>query len=211
MDEKELLRSFICLKERFDREDQRIIEEKGISVFNTTYGIYGSSSLRDVFDLFVRIRLWEKRAFVDLGSGDGRVALLAALFTNAVGVEGDDALHARAIRLQQEFKDALPQLDRCSLRCADYTQENLSPYDILFIYADHNWPRAFQEKLLRECRGTMLSLHNIFRPDVLPKGKTYWIHQMPFVSYALNVPADDLDVEAGDGGAPRDATRPSAR
>ena len=180
-------REFEILKAYFDKRDMAFIERKGISVFSTTYGIYGSSDLRDVYALFQRIGLSRFRSFVDLGSGAGRVALLAALFTASVGIEGDEELHALALEAKEALAQELPSLGRCELKNADYVQEELSGYDILFIYADHNWPESFQDKLLRECRGTALSLHNIFSPGKLKKGKTYWIGQTPFVSYPLNV------------------------
>lgn len=184
MNERE--RGFHLLKEYFDKQDMHVITEKGVSVFNTSYGIFGTSGLREVFELFTRIHLERRKQFMDLGSGDGRVVLLAALFTSACGIEGDVTLHTNAEKARHELLDTIPQLSRCSFVCADYTREDLSSYDTLFIYADHNWPNEFQEKLLKECTGTMLSLQNIFSPTLLKKGKTYWISQVPFVSYLLN-------------------------
>ena len=43
---------FHRLKDYFDKFDMALIKRKGVSVFNTTYGLYGSSSLFDVFELF---------------------------------------------------------------------------------------------------------------------------------------------------------------
>lgn len=181
MNEQE--RNFWMLKEFYDRLDMELISKKGCSVFPTEFGLYGSSSMPIVFELFRRIELQKFKRFVDLGSGDGRIVLLASLFTHADGIEGDENLHNHAQAAKKSVK--IPELKRSSFICGDYMEQDLSGYDVLFIYADHNWPDVFQEKLLREVKGIVLSLHNIYRPDKLPRGKTYWIEQTPFFSYTL--------------------------
>ncbi len=198
MDERELRVKFTRLKDYFDRLDMRLIEKKGLSVFATSHGIYGSSSLFDVLELFKRMDLGRRASFIDLGSGDGRIALLAALFTQSAGMEGDEELHALASAAKEELIADIPELARCALSRTDYMGETLSRFDTLFIYADHNWPEEFQRKLLEECKGVLISQHNIFRPDKLRKGRTYWVEQIPFVSYHLNVDEETLD-ERGEG------------
>lgn len=192
MDAHERKVKFTRLKEYFDRLDMQLIEKKGLSVFATSYGIYGSSSLFDVFELFERMRLHERARLVDLGSGDGRVALLAALFTSSAGMEGDEELHALASKAKEDLLEHIPELARCDLSRTDYMGESLASFDTLFIYADHNWPESFQRKLLEECRAVLVSQHNIFRPDRLRKGRTYWVEQIPFVTYHLNVEEEAL-------------------
>ena len=91
----------------------------------------------------------------------------------------DKELHELAVEPQKTLEtDA-------TVPIGDYTEHNLGEYDVIFIYADHNWPESFQKKLARESNGTLYSLHNIYKPDKLKKGKTYWIGQVPFISYDL--------------------------
>jgi len=156
------------------------IKEKGLSVWDTSHGLYGSSNMWAVFELFKQISLEQSALFIDLGSGDGRITFLASLFTTAVGIEGDPELHAIAEKAKTDLGIS------CTLINGDYQNEDLRSYDVLFIYADHSWPAPFQEKLLRECKGVLYSLHNIYKPDKLPKGKTLWIEQTPFITYPLN-------------------------
>lgn len=178
------LGDFELLSEHFARLDMQIRQDKGISVFDTSHGIYGTSDLVDVYEFFKDIKLEGK--FVDLGSGDGRIALLAALFTDSLGIEADVELHEMAIEQKRSLVKALPKLKRCELVRGDYFEEDLSCFDVLFIYADHSWPKEFQEKLKRECSGKILySHHNVFSPDSLKKGRTFWVGQTPFVSYHL--------------------------
>lgn len=176
---------FRFIHEYFSKADLQFREEKGSSVFDTSHGIFGVSDLLDVIELFKNVELEKKAAFVDLGSGDGRIALLASLFTQSTGIEADAELHQIALAAKKELVRSLPQLSRCSLVNADYFEEDLSRFDVLFIYADHSWPEEFERKLLRECKGILYSHHNIFSPTLLKKGRTVWVGQTPFVSYPL--------------------------
>ncbi len=185
-------RGFQRIKEYYDRIDMELIQRKGLSVWGTAYGLYGASDLRVVYELFKTIRLDRAGSFVDLGSGDGRIVLLASLFTASTGIEGDPFLHGLAGTAREMLGTS------CTLTNADYTREDLSGYDVLFIYADHNWPDAFQEKLMRECRGTLYSLHNTYRPGLLRRGRTFWIGQVPFVSYAFTADGAGVGASAHD-------------
>lgn len=61
------------------------------------YGTFAPSSLYEVLPLFRQFGVGPGKRFVDLGSGDGRVALAAALLgANAIGVEKDPQLVAIA-------------------------------------------------------------------------------------------------------------------
>ncbi len=62
----------------------------------TARGLWAPADCAEVGELFARLRLGGCRRFLDLGSGDGRVVMLASLFTRAEGVEIDRALCARA-------------------------------------------------------------------------------------------------------------------
>jgi hypothetical protein len=164
----------------------------GKPFFDTTHGIWGASSMLDAFELFLKIRLEERKGFVDLGSGDGRIALLAALFTESCGIEADAELCMTAAKIKEELQEKIPELARCTLIKADYMTHSLSQYSILFTFADHAWSPDFEQKLLDECKGILLSYNRIFLPKKLRKGKTYWIQQLPIISYPLNIDEEDL-------------------
>ena len=40
----------------------------------------GPSGTQDIYDFFVKIKLERYKNFIDLGSGDGKVVLIASLF-----------------------------------------------------------------------------------------------------------------------------------
>jgi hypothetical protein len=182
----DLEQKFRIIQDRFRQLDEETKKLHGKPFFDTAHGIWGASSLLDIYDLFLKIKLDERKALVDLGSGDGRVSMVAALFTKSLGIEGDAKLSAIASRIKNELLHEIPELSRCHLKCADYTAEDLSEFEILFTFADHVWDMSFEEKLQNTCNGYLLSYNNIFLPQKLKKGKTYWVQQLPIISYPLN-------------------------
>jgi SAM-dependent methyltransferase len=178
------------IQDRYAKVDEAMRQENGGRLHHdTAHGIWGPSHLLDCYELFLRISLDEKKGFLDLGSGDGRIALLAAVFTKSLGIEADPRLHAIAVRVRNELLPTLPALARCELRCADYTapdaSHDLSSFDTLFTFQDHRWDPAFEQRLMHECNGTLYSYNRIFLPERIPKGKTIWIEQLPVVTYPL--------------------------
>lgn len=188
----DLYDKFKLIEAHFNKLDEAA-RSKDIKLhFDTSYGIWGPSSMLDVFELFSKMSLDEKKGFVDLGSGDGRIALVASLFTDSLGIEGDESLDAIAKSAKETLISRIPELTRASFINGDYTQQDLSKYEILFTFCDHAWNADFERKLQRECRGVLLSYNRIFLPQILRKGKTYWMQQLPIVSYPLNVEDRDL-------------------
>jgi len=178
------------------RDNQRRKEGKPLH-HDTAHGIWGPSSMLDAYELFTRMRLDERDGFADLGSGDGRIALIASLFTHSTGIEGDAALHDIAVHAKKELLPQIPELARCAFTHGDYTREDLGKYAVLFTFADHTWDAEFERKMLRECKGMLLSYNKIFLPSILKKGRTYWIQQLPIVSYPLNIPDEDIFIRRG--------------
>lgn len=160
--------------------------------FDTAYGIWGPSSMLDVFELFGKMRLEGRKGFVDLGSGDGRIVLIAALFTDACGIEGDEKLDATANGAKAALIGQVPELSRAAFTKGDYTQADLTGFEILFTFCDHPWDPLFEKYLEERCDGVLLSYNRIFLPQRLKKGKTYWMQQVPIVSYPLGRPDSDM-------------------
>ena len=116
----------------------------------TPAGLFLPSPLTDIHLLFDRVDLGGYKRLADLGSGDGRVVLLASLYTRAVGLEADPALvaSARAQGLSLGIRGA-------AFRVADFMKDDLSEFDLLFIYPDK--PLTALSRRLRESyRGRLL-------------------------------------------------------
>jgi len=188
----ELFKAFEIIKKAYEEYDTTLKQKHGKPFFDTEHGIWGASAMLDTFELFMKMHLDEKKSFVDLGSGDGRVVLIASLFTNATGIEGNEELTKTAIAFRDRLGQEIPELLKAKFLQKDYTTEPLGQYEILFTFADHPWSEAFEKKLLNECDGYLLSYNRIFLPQTLKKGKTYWIQQLPIISYPLNRAEEDL-------------------
>ena len=188
----DLYEKFKIIETYFKTIDEKKRKENVKLHFDTSYGIWGPSSMLDMFEFFMKMHLEEKNGLVDLGSGDGRIVLIAALFTNSRGIEGDGKLHIIAQQAKETLQKAISELSRCELLQSDYTKESLADYEILFTFCDHTWDAAFEKKIEKECKGTLLSYNRIFLPQKLKKGKTYWMQQVPIVTYWLNKEEKEL-------------------
>ncbi|MEW5911896.1 MAG: hypothetical protein AB1814_05025 [Thermodesulfobacteriota bacterium] len=134
----------------------------------TPVGMWACSRAEEVYDLLLKLRLENCRHFADLGSGDGRVVLLASLFTQATGIEADPELCQAGARMAEKLG-----LSRARFICADCRSVDLSPYDLLFIYPDKplDW---LEERLPADWPGRLLVYGPYFRPRRLTHEKTLY-------------------------------------
>eukprot|EP01022_Parablepharisma_sp_SALTPOND_P021475 TRINITY_DN4255_c0_g5_i1.p2 TRINITY_DN4255_c0_g5~~TRINITY_DN4255_c0_g5_i1.p2 ORF type:complete len:177 (+),score=67.94 TRINITY_DN4255_c0_g5_i1:1-531(+) len=134
----------------------------------TPAGMWACSQTHEVFDLLGKLELSRYHRMVDLGSGDGRVVLLAALFLPATGIEADPELVAASRAMAQELG-----LERAGFMCADCRSADLTPYDLLFIYPDKplDW---LVQRLPDDWRGSLLVYGTYFQPSGLTHLKTLY-------------------------------------
>jgi protein-L-isoaspartate O-methyltransferase len=143
----------------------------------TEKGFCVSSVSSEVFDLFRTIRLEQFKHFADLGSGDGKVAIIASLFTKSTGIEFDEELVKRSIQIKEKLG-----LQNLQFAKGDFLEEDLSAYDILFIYPDNPLIRL-EQKLLREFEGDLIVCGGIFLPEKLVKKRVIRINNAVFGIY----------------------------
>ncbi len=122
----------------------------------TDVGIWVPSRVKHLLSLFNKIGLWKHRNFIDLGSGDGRAVLAAALFgVHATGIEYDLGLHFVSRRKLEKF----PELRRSvNMVRGDYHDFGISGFDVVFIHPDGSVP----EELRRKCESEMSGAKAIF-------------------------------------------------
>ncbi|MES0349934.1 MAG: class I SAM-dependent methyltransferase [Desulfobacteria bacterium] len=153
-------------------------KEKGIhSHKETEKGFWLSSVSTEVFDLFRTIGLEQFNHFADLGSGDGKVALIASLFTESTGIEFDDELVQRSNQIKEEIG-----ANNLRFKKGDFLEEDLSAYDILFVYPDNPLVRL-EQKLLKEFRGDLIVCGGIYPPERLVKKRVVQINNAVFGIY----------------------------
>jgi protein-L-isoaspartate O-methyltransferase len=154
------------------------LKEKGIhSHKETEKGFWLSSVSTEVFDLFRTIGLEQFNHFADLGSGDGKVALIASLFTESTGIEFDDELVQRSNQIKEEIG-----ANNLRFIKGDFLEEDLSAYDILFVYPDNPLIRL-EQKLLKEFRGDLIVCGGIYPPERLVKKRVVQINNAVFGIY----------------------------
>ncbi|MBN1175718.1 hypothetical protein JXA48_03665 [Candidatus Woesearchaeota archaeon] len=144
---------------------------------DTDKGIFGVSNLEIMDDFFNKIRISKEDVFVDLGSGDGRVNILASIYSKSIGIEFDKELVQESIKHNDILKTAAIFLEQ------DYESYDFSKTTILFSFADHFFNEKFIAKLSKEFKGTLYIYQGIFTPEKITKGKTIWINQTPIYSY----------------------------
>jgi predicted RNA methylase len=109
-----------------------LLHSRQVSDYRVTeVGLWTRSVINEVYDLFLQLDLATFACLADLGSGDGRVVLLASLFTRAVGIEADPTL----LELSRAAAGRLG-LGRAGFMQGDCRSIDLSPYDLLFIFPD---------------------------------------------------------------------------
>lgn len=168
---------FERIKNYFDKLDNSQQESNKKLVYSTEKGIFGTSDLEVVYEFFKKIKPNPTDVFVDIGSGDGRVVLIASLFCRAIGVEFDENLvknskeHARNLGKEVEFL------------CEDYENFDYSQANIIYSYADHFFTPAFIEKLKDEFKGQLYIYQGVFLPVGVKKGPKIWSKDTPIISY----------------------------
>ena len=134
----------------------------------TPLGFWGYSLGDEIVELFTILNLGQYTHFLDLGSGDGKVVNLAALFTKATGIEADKELIEKSNAVKQKFG-----LSKASFVLGDFMQHDLSQYDILFIYPDKRM-HEIEEKLIKEMKGILIFQGLHFHPLRLKKVKEFY-------------------------------------
>lgn len=166
------------IEKEYDILEAELRKTKGL-VFDTEKGIYGTAKCERVYNLFCKIGLQRYRSFLDLGSGDGRVVLIASLFTKSAGIE----INKFFVEKGESIRDKLGL--KCSFIHGDFTKHNLSKYDLIFINPDKMWDRELENKIVKEFKGLLFVNNNIFLPNLLRKGKSYWFGSIPMIRYSM--------------------------
>lgn len=153
-----MIQKFAHLKKEYEKYQLQLLKKKRL-MRETSLGYYGAASADAVFSFFRKIGLAKKKSFIDLGSGDGKIVLIASLFTKATGIEIDREL----INTSERMKNKLGI--KADFIQGDYLDSDLSKYDILFLNPD-NPLYELEKKLRKEMKKTarLVILGNLYRP-----------------------------------------------
>ena len=147
----------------------------------TNLGFWAGTPMNGLFE--VLHELWEKDDSVktkkgnitlcDLGSGDGRVVLLASLFEikKTVGIESDEWLHNVSLHMKKHLN--LETQSNIEFLRNDFNAHSIKDYDYVFIAPDRPFHRGLEDKFLEELEGKLIVHSNIFFPKKLNKIKEF--------------------------------------
>ncbi len=150
------------------KEFENYLLKNGILLAKDTgVGYWGVTHLPAAYSLFQKLELQKCKKFLDLGSGDGRIAFLASLFAKEVhGIEFDQWLHESAVHIQSEI-DLFP-VKNVQLYNKDFRQHSIADYDVVFVSPDKPFHRdGFNQKIVRELQGKLIVHGWEFSPEGL--------------------------------------------
>ena len=159
---------FMEIRRHYDEFHRFLLRKGRLPMKDTGIGYWGISPLNEVFEILTAARLERYKSFIDLGSGDGRVVMLASLFTKAEGIEADPWLHSVAMRIKERLS-TIPGIKNAKLHQKDFMGHDLSRYDLLFIHPDKPLYRGLEPKLRNEMRGNLLGYGHHRHPHSLKK------------------------------------------
>jgi 16S rRNA G966 N2-methylase RsmD len=172
---------FSLIKKKFENLDRERLKQGKLPYEYTSKGVWAGASCKAVFDFFKEIGLNKYKSFIDLGSGDGRVTMIASVFTNATGVELDSQLIKTALSTKKTLNLKAEFLKQ------DILETNLSGFDIVFINPDKGFHEGTEKKLVEELKGTLYVYNNLYLPRFLTQGSVHVFEDIPFVEYVNKI------------------------
>ena len=164
-------KGFDIIKAAYDRSYTDLLRIGKIPARDTKIGFWGPSVTHEVYEAFQKIQLSRSKRFLDLGSGDGKVALLASLFcSEAHGVEYDEALHTQAENMASQLGIA-----NVAFFNRDFHDHSLGEYDAIFINPDKPMSRGTEKKLVDEMTGRLIVYGHHFHPTGLKMQREFLV------------------------------------
>lgn len=172
------MENFIKIKEAYDDYYAEFRKAGKFAIKNTEKGFWVPAVTYEVFQIFKRLNLGQYKSFIDLGSGDGKVSLIASNFTKAHGVEHDEELHKTAV----EMANMLGKSSSVSFMNEDYMEMDLGAYDVMFLNPDQRNHRL-ERKLAKEFSGDLIVYGAEFHPEAMEKTQSFSIDGTPVTVY----------------------------
>ena len=163
---------FSRIKKEYDGFYMSLMKRGRLPMFSTEKGFWNASNSDEIYSAFKKINLQKFKSFLDMGSGDGKVVLMAALFCkNAEGIEIDDLLHNKALEMQAKLR-----IPNAKFRNADFFKHDFSKYESVFLSPDAPLERGLENKLLKEMKGKLIHYGHHFHPRFLKKESSFLVN-----------------------------------
>ena len=142
--------TFKMVEAAYERSYEILRSAGNLPYLSTRAGMWAVSDSLEVYKAFCHFRIGQYHHVADLGSGDGKVVLIASIFTQATGYEINEALYNNSLEIRRELN-----LTNAKFLQEDFLRADLSPYDLLYVYPDKPL-YALEKKLLSGWRGRLL-------------------------------------------------------
>jgi len=153
------------IKNEYDTFYKSLLRNGLLPFGSTEKGFWGNVPADDLYEAFKQFGLDKHKTFIDIGSGDGKVVMIASLFCNrAVGIEVDDNLFKKSLEMQKNLK-----IKNAIFFNNDLNEHSIAGFDTVFIYPDEPMYRGLEKKLLNELTGKLIHFGHHFHPENLRK------------------------------------------
>ena len=160
---------FIQIKREYDDFYRSLLRQGKLPMWTTSKGFWNASISDEVYAAFKKVRLRRFKQFLDIGSGDGKVVLMASLFCeSAEGIEIDNFLHDKANDIQKKIG-----ITNATFHNKDFFEHDFSQLDMLFLSPDAPLERGLENKLQKEMKGKLIHFGHYFHPRLLEKEDSF--------------------------------------
>ncbi|NQV08264.1 class I SAM-dependent methyltransferase [Candidatus Woesearchaeota archaeon] len=169
-------KNFNDIKQKYEEFYQELMKKGRLPIKDTGVGFWGAAVIDEVFEIFNKIELGKFKHLLDIGSGDGKVVMIASLFgVKATGVELDQELFKKSMEIKNHFSKR-KHAKNVEFHNKNYYEHDFTPHDILFINPDIPFHRGLENKLLREMKGKLLLYGSHYYPSYLKKEQSFAVN-----------------------------------
>jgi len=172
------------LRDKYARFNEHVLRNGRLLTKDTKIGTWGVTPLPETFELFKLLNLGQYGKFLDLGSGDGRIVLLASLFgVDSHGIEFDDWLIKNSLLIKHRMDS--DSFDKAKFIHGNFMDHNISKYPCIFISPDKPFYRkGLERKIKSELKGHLVVHGWEFHPTALSKKEEHVINGEKFCVYS---------------------------
>ena len=163
--------NFQKVKDAYDSYYKELLGQGKFPVKDTKIGFWGAAVTDEVQEALRKSGLRQSHRFIDLGSGDGKVTLLASLMCKeAHGVEYAEELHRKSQAMAKSLG-----VSNSKFFNYDFHDHALGDYDTIFINPDKPMSRGTEKKIVSELNGNLVVYGHHFHPSSLTKVKDFMV------------------------------------
>ncbi len=176
--------SFSTINRKYDDFHRHLLKHGKLPQKDTGIGYWGVTPLPEAYELFRRMDLGNLGKFIDLGSGDGRIVLLASLFgIESHGIEFDPGLVNTSLVIRRLLN--LSSFSRTRIIEGDFMNHDISGFGVVFTSPDKPFHRdGLGEKISSELAGKLIVHGWEFQPQNLTKEEEHVINGEKFCIYS---------------------------